>query len=68
MQRRRKALAGVGRKPLEEGKGESGRLAGARLSGPEQVASREDDRNGLGLDGGGFAVTLLRDGAQQLGQ
>ena len=34
----------------------------------EQVAAREDDGDGLRLDGGGFGVALLRDGAKQLGQ
>jgi hypothetical protein len=53
---------------LQQGQRESGRLAGAGLRGAEEIASGEDDGNGLGLDGGGFGVALLRDCAKQLGQ
>jgi hypothetical protein len=53
---------------LQQGQREARGLAGPGLGGAEQVASREDDGNGLDLDGGGFCVALLRDGAQQLGQ
>jgi hypothetical protein len=56
------------RKALQQGKGESGGLAGAGLRGAEKVASREDDGDGLRLDGGGFRVAFLRDGAKKLGQ
>jgi hypothetical protein len=38
------------------------------LRGSEQVASGEDDGDGLRLDGGGFGVAMLRDSAKQLGQ
>jgi hypothetical protein len=37
------------------------------LRGAEQVASREDDRDGLKLDRGGYGIALLRDSAEQLG-
>jgi hypothetical protein len=53
---------------LQQGKREAGGLAGAGLRGTEQVAAGEDDGNGLRLDGGGFGITLVSDGAQQLGQ
>jgi hypothetical protein len=68
MQRGREAARGVRREALQEGKGEAGGLAGARLRGAEKVAAGEDEGNGLCLDRRGFRVTLLRDGAQQLGR
>jgi hypothetical protein len=68
VQRGREALGRHRRQALQQGEREPGGLAGAGLRGAEQVASREDDGNGLGLDGGGFGVALLRDGAKQLGQ
>jgi hypothetical protein len=68
VQRGREALGRHGRQALQQGKRESGGLAGAGLRGAEQVAPREDDGDGLRLDGGGFGVALLRDGAKQLGQ
>ncbi len=55
------------RQPLENGQREAGGLAGARLGGAEQIATAQDDRNGLRLDGGGLGVALLCDSAQQLG-
>jgi len=68
MQRRREALGRERREALQQGKREARGLAGAGLRGAEKVASRKDDGNGLRLDGGGFGVALLRDGAKQLGQ
>jgi len=53
---------------LQQGKSKARGLAGAGLRRGEEVASREDDGDGLGLDGGGFGVALLRDGTKQLGQ
>jgi len=53
---------------LQQRQGEARGLAGAGLGSAEQVPSREDDGNGLRLDGGGFCVALLRDGTKQLGQ
>ena len=38
------------------------------MRGAEQIASREDDGDGLRLDGGGLCVALLRDSAKQLGK
>ena len=52
---------------LQQGQREAGGLAGAGLRGAEQVASRENDRDGLHLDGGGLGVALVRDSAEQLG-
>ena len=68
VQRGREALARDRGEALQQGQGEAGRLAGARLGGAEQVAPGKDDGNGLRLDGGGFGVALFRDGAEQLGQ
>jgi len=68
MQRRGEALGRHRRQALQQREGEAGRLAGAGLGGAEEVASREDDGDGLGLDGGGFGVALLRDRAKQLGR
>jgi hypothetical protein len=53
---------------LQQRKGEAGGLAGAGLRRGEEVASGKDDGDGLRLDGGGFGVALLRDGAKQLGR
>jgi hypothetical protein len=67
MQRGREALRCRRGEALQQRKREAGRLAGAGLGGAEEVASGEDDGNGLRLDGGGFGVALLRDRAKQLG-
>jgi hypothetical protein len=67
VQRRREALGGERREPLDQGQHEAGGLAGAGLRGAEQIAPGKDDGDGLRLDGGGFCVALLRDGTQQLG-
>src|SRR5205085_8703324 len=67
VQCRREALGRERREALQQRQGETGGLAGAGLRGAEQVASREDDGDGLRLDGGGFGIALLRDGAKQLG-
>jgi len=66
--RGREALARHGRQALQQREREARGLAGTGLRGAEKVASGEDDGDGLRLDGGGFGVTLLRNGAQQLGQ
>jgi hypothetical protein len=68
MQRRREALGRHRGEPLKQREREAGGLAGAGLGGGEQVAPGSDDGDGLGLDGGGGCVALLRNGAQQLGQ
>jgi len=52
---------------LQDRQGEPGGLAGAGLRGAEQIASCEDDGNGLELDRGGLGITLLRYSAEQLG-
>jgi hypothetical protein len=53
---------------LEHRQDERGRLAGPRLGAGEDVATGEDERDRLGLDGGGFRVALLGDGAEELGR
>ena len=53
---------------LEHRQHEGGRLAGAGLGAGEDVAAREDERDGLGLDGGGFRVALVGDGTEELGR
>jgi hypothetical protein len=58
----------VPREELQHRQGEPRRLAGARLRGGEKIAPRENDRDGLRLDGGGLGVALLGDGAEQLGR
>jgi len=63
----RVAAVRAGGQPLQNGQGEAGGLAGAGLRGAEQVASREDDRDGLKLDRGGLGIALLRYSAEQLG-
>ena len=62
-------VAGVGfpREKLQYRQRESGGLAGAGLSGAEQIAACEYYGDGLRLDGGGYGVTLLGDCAEQLG-
>jgi hypothetical protein len=67
MQRGREALGGVGREALQQRQRESRCLAGSGLGGAEKVATREDEGDGLRLDGCGFRIALLRDGAKQLG-
>jgi hypothetical protein len=52
---------------LKNRQSKAGGLAGAGLRGAEQVASGEDDGNGLKLDRGGLGIALLRDSAEQLG-
>ena len=52
---------------LQHRQSEPGGLAGAGLSGAEQVAACEYYGNGLRLDGGRYGVTLLGDCAEQLG-
>ena len=54
--------------PLEDGEGEGGGLARARLGGGEDVAPGEDMGDGRGLDGGGLGIALLRDGGKQVGR
>ena len=53
---------------LQHGQHEGSRLAGARLGAGEHVATGEDERDRLGLDGGGFRVALLGDGTEELGR
>ena len=50
--------AGVRVEALEHRQHEGGRLAGAGLGAGEEVAAGEDERDRLGLDGGGFGVAL----------
>ena len=53
---------------LQHRQHERGRLAGARLGAGHEVAAGEDERDGLGLDRGGFGVALVGDGVEQLGR
>ena len=53
---------------LEHRQHEGGRLAGPGLGAGEHVAALEDERDRLLLDGGGFGVALLGDGAKELGR
>ena len=57
-----------GVQPLEHRQDERGRLAGPGLGAGEHVAAGEDERDRLGLDGGGLGVALLGDGAEELGR
>ncbi len=70
-QRAHRALA-AGRRvvvqALQQRKGESGGLAGARLGAGHHVAALEDQGNGLALDGSGGGVALLAHGAQEFGR
>ena len=50
--------------PLEDGQHEGRGLAGPGLGAGEQVAAGEDERDRLGLDGGGLGVALVGNGAQ----
>jgi hypothetical protein len=56
------------REPLQHRQRETGGLAGAGLRRAEQIPARENDRDGLRLNGGGLGVALLGDRAQQLGR
>jgi hypothetical protein len=58
----------IGTETLEHRQHEGGRLAGARLGAGHEVATREHDRDGLLLDGGGLGVALVRDGAEECGR
>jgi hypothetical protein len=58
----------VPREQLQHGQREPGGLAGAGLRGGEKIAARENDRDGLRLDGGGLGVALLGNSLKQLGR
>jgi len=66
--RGRSAGIAARREPLQQRQRKAGSLAGAGLRGAEQIAPRENDRDGLRLDGGRFGVTLLGDSTEQLGR
>ena len=59
---------GLAVEELEDRQHEGGRLAGAGLGAGEDVATGQDERDRLGLDGGGLGVALVRDGAEELGR
>ena len=65
---RREGRVGVRAQPVEDGEGEGRGLAGPGLGGGEDIASREDEGDGGGLDRGGGGVALFRDGPQQIGR
>ena len=52
---------------LEDRQDEGGRLARPRLGGGKDIAALEDEGDGLDLDRRRFGVTLLGDGAQEVG-
>ena len=66
--RRWPAVARVACEALEHGQDERGGLAGAGLGAGQEVATGEDERDRLTLDGGGLGVALCRDGTEQLGR
>ena len=53
------------RQALEHRQHESRRLAGAGLRAGEEIATGEDGRNGLQLNGGGHRIALVGNGAHQ---
>ncbi len=59
---------GRGAKELQDRQDERGRLAGAGLGGSEQIASGQNDRDRLALHRGRVEVSLVRDGAEELGR
>ena len=65
---RGEARVGLAAKAIEDGKDEGGGLAGAGLGRGEDVASLEDDGDGLGLDRGGGLLALFRDNADEIGR
>ena len=50
---------------LQDGQGERGGLAGARLGAAQHVAPRQNGRNGLALDGCGLVVAHVAHSGQQ---
>jgi hypothetical protein len=52
------------REDLQDRQDEAGGLAGARLGGAQEVATREDYRDRFLLDGGGLGIALVCDCAQ----
>jgi len=55
------------RKELQERQREASSLAGAGLSGAQQVFAGQYNGDGLRLDRRGYGVALVRDCAEQLG-
>jgi len=49
---------------LQQRNAEGGRLAGAGLGDAQQVAARQQRRDGAGLDGSGGGVILRRKGTE----
>ena len=62
------AVASVGVQQLEHRQHEGGRLAGAGLGAGHEVATCQDERDGLLLDWGRHRVALIGDGAKELGR
>ena len=62
-----RSVAGLA-EALEHRQHEGGRLAGAGLGAGHEVAAVEDERDGLGLDGGGLGVALSATARRQLGR
>ncbi len=68
MARRRGRAVGMARQLVQQRQGEARRLAGAGLGAAHDVASGEDDGNGLGLDRGGFGVAGIMHGPEDFGR
>ena len=68
MVRRRCAHVCPRGEPLQQRQRETGGLAGAGLRARQNIASFEDERDALRLDGGRFGIALIRDSAEQLGR
>ena len=52
---------------VQQRQGEAGRLAGAGLSAAQDVLARDDDRDGLALNGRRLGVAGVGDGLEQFG-
>jgi len=52
---------------LQQRQGKARSLAGAGLGAGQNIAALQDDRNGLRLYRSGLRVTLIGNGADQLG-
>jgi hypothetical protein len=64
---RRIAASGALCQQLQQGQDETGGFAGSGLRAGQNVATLQDDGNGLRLDGGGFGVAFVGNSTDQLG-
>ena len=65
---RREGRVRVGPEALEDGEDEGGRLAGPGLGRAHDVATLEDERDRLDLDGRGRGEALVGNGAEEFGR